>query len=120
MSWKDLSSAPIKGAFIANVIDVPEGASTLNILSTAGEFPMILVRRADRFFAYVNACPHQFLPLDYRGPQILSAAGDQLMCTSHGAKFSVETGVGTAGHGLGCSLDSVPLETTSDGRLLIG
>ena len=120
MNWKDLSSAPEKGTFVANAIDVPKGATSLQVLSVAGAFPMILVRRPDRFFAYVNACPHQYLPLDYRGPQILSAAGDQLMCTSHGAMYDLETGVGTSGHGLGSSLDSVPLELTDDGRILIG
>lgn len=120
MNWKSLSCAPENGTFVANAIDVPEGAASLEVLSVAGAFPIILARRGDRFFAYVNACPHQFLPLDYRGPQILSAAGDQLMRTSHGAMYDLETGVGTAGPGLGCALDPVPIEITDDGRILIG
>lgn len=120
MNWTDLSSAPAKGTFVANATDVPEGATTLEVLSDAGEFPMILAHQGGQFYAYVNACPHQFLPLDYRSPQILITAGDKLMCTSHGAMYDLKIGVGTAGHGLGCSLGSVPLEITKDGRILIG
>ncbi len=120
MNWKDLSSAPAKGTFVAKMKDVPEGVTTLDVRSQAGAFPMILAHQAGQFYAYVNACPHQYLPLNYRGSQILSAKGDQLMCTSHGAMYDLESGIGTAGHGLGCALDSVPLEITKGGQILIG
>ena len=90
---------------------------TLTVTTDKGDFPLLLVRAGERVHAYVNACPHQFLPLDYRGPQILSADGGKLMCTGHGAMFDAATGEPLAG--ADCALDRVPLRLVA-GQLLIG
>lgn len=112
MAWTDYSTAPDPGTPVgpANMT----GATTLTLITDKGEFPLLLVRAGDRVHAYVNACPHQYLPLDYRGPQILSADGARLMCTGHGAQFDAATGDPLAG--ADCALDRVPL--TLDGDLL--
>lgn len=77
----------------------------------------MLVKVASGIRAYVNACPHQYLPLDYRGKQLLSEDGAKLMCTAHGASFVAETGDVIAG--ADCALDAVPLELRGD-MILIG
>ena len=118
MSWRDYASAPDEGNPVCARDDV-QGAVALTIETAKGRFPVILVEMAAGVRAYVNACPHQYLPLDYRGGQILSADGTRLMCTSHGAQFDVATGMGVAGEGLGCALDAVPL-TEEAGRLFVG
>lgn len=119
-AWQTLPNAPSLGTFITDVAEVPEGVYPIDVETELGVFPMLLVRKGDLIFAYANMCPHQYLPLNYRGSQLLSADGDQLMCTAHGAMFDLETGKGTAGHGLDCALDKVPLSIGDSGKIFIG
>ncbi|RMF34078.1 MAG: hypothetical protein D6754_15655 [Alphaproteobacteria bacterium] len=105
--WASWPGAPAAGTRICAGADLVEGA-TLGV--APGGFPLLLVRQQGRVRAYVNACPHQYLPLDYRGGRVLSADGTLLRCTSHGAGFSVDTGEGVEGHGIGSCLEPVPVE----------
>jgi len=116
MAWTDFSSAPDRGTPVCKVTDVSE---TLTVMVTThkGEFPLLLVSVASGLKGYVNACPHQYLPLDYRGKQLLSADGAKLMCTAHGASFVAETGEAIAG--ANCALDAVPLDIHG-GMIVIG
>ena len=84
----------------------------------SGGFPILLIGQGTGLRAYVNACPHQFLPLDHRGSRLLSEDGRVIRCTNHGAGFSVETGDGTEGLGLGECLDRIPIEV-KDGVVVI-
>ncbi|RVV96844.1 (2Fe-2S)-binding protein [Mesobaculum littorinae] len=114
MSWLDYSTAPPDGTFVcaaSDLGDTPGAALALTVVSDRGRFPLILVRSPAGLRAYVNACPHQYLPLDHRGPQIVTSDGLRLQCTSHAAMFDIETGAGVGGPGLGCSLDPVPIRT---------
>lgn len=83
-------------------------------------FPILLARCESRLVAYVNACPHQFLPLDYRSKSVLSSDGRILRCTNHEAGFELTTGQGIDGFGVGCGLDPVPVEVTNDGMVRVG
>ena len=117
MSWTDYSTAPDPGTPVAALADVT-GARTLTLTTVRGEFPLLLVRAGRRVHAYVNACPHQYLPLDYRGPQILSADGARLMCTGHGAMFDAATGEPVSG--ADCALDRVPVVIEGDMIVIAG
>lgn len=108
MNWSDLSTAPETGTPVARAADV-EGAVAVTVTTAAGDFALLLVRVGARVRGYVNMCPHQYLPLDYRGPKLLSQDGTKLMCSAHGAMFDAATGRGVAGEGLGCALVTVPL-----------
>lgn len=116
MAWTDYSSAPDPGTPVAPLSQIG-GATTLMLTGERGDFPLLLVRVGDRVHGYVNACPHQYLPLDYRGPRILSADGARLMCTGHGAQFDAATGAPVSG--ADCALDPVPLVVQGD-LVLIG
>jgi nitrite reductase/ring-hydroxylating ferredoxin subunit len=83
-------------------------------------FPILLLRQGDALRVYVNACPHQFLPLDHKGNRLLSEDGKIIRCTSHGAGFSVATGEGIEGHGIGECLDAIPVEITGDAVVIAG
>lgn len=69
--------------------------------------------------AYVNACPHQYLPLDYRNDRILSADGALLRCSNHSAGFRLSDGQGVEGFGQGACLDPVPVSVNKDGTVVI-
>ena len=106
MSWKDYRGAPEPGAPLASAAEVPVGAT---LCVTLGPFPVVIVRGEAGLRAFVNACPHQYLPLDHKGSKLLSADGRTLRCTNHSAGFDAGTGEGTEGLGLGCALDEIPI-----------
>jgi len=95
---------------LAQSSDVPMGGTKTMMV---GAFPIVFVRGAGGLRAFVNACPHQYLPLDYKGDKLLSTDGKTLRCTNHSAGFSAETGDGTEGLGLGCALDPVPVSESA-------
>jgi len=115
LKWHDYPGAPAPGSMICDVKAIPE----TGILSTRiGGFPVLVLHNANRTHVFVNACPHQFLPLDQRSNSILSSDGLRLMCSNHSAEFDIETGKGTKGFGTGCQLVEVPSSVTTD-RLYI-
>ena len=106
MTWTDYSSAPAPGTPVCEAARL-DGVLSLSVTTDKGAFPMLVVQAGNDLRAYVNACPHQYLPLDYRGSQLLSADGTKLMCTAHGARFDILTG--EAVEGADCGLDPVPV-----------
>ena len=115
MSWKDYRDAPQPGTILAESAALAAGG-TLTV--TRGAFPALLVRAPAGLRAYVNACPHQYLPLDHKGDRLLSADGATLRCTNHSAGFDAGSGAGTEGLGLGCALEPIPVEER-DGAIRI-
>lgn len=111
MSWTDYSSAPDPGTLICHVGDIT-GVRALVVTTEKGQFPLLVLRAGESYRAYVNACPHQYLPLNYRGDRMLSADGTRLMCTAHGARFDIHTG--EAVEGADCGLDPVPVELVDE------
>src|ERR1044072_2765954 len=103
---------------LCEAVDIGE-ASLNSIKFGPADFPIVIVRSAGTLVAYVNACPHQYLPLDHRGDNVLSADGKILRCTNHSAGFRVEDGVGVEGLGLDCSLDAIPIVVDGNGRIRV-
>ena len=113
MSWQDLSTAPAPGTVVCETDEV-EGVKALDL---AG-IPLLVVKDAHGLRGFVNLCPHQFLPLDYRGGNLLSADGARLICSSHQAQFDAASGEVCDGPAE-CGLDPVPLRQ-EHGRVVIG
>lgn len=114
-AWRDFPGAPAPGTALCDAADIPaQGVKSLDIQG----FPVLLLRGAEGLRAYVNACPHQFLPLDWRSDRILSPDGRVLRCSNHDAGFDADTGQGLDGVAQGCALDPVPVELR-DGALVI-
>jgi nitrite reductase/ring-hydroxylating ferredoxin subunit len=100
--------------------DIQEGSATRLTLRRAGrDTALLVVRRGDALFAYEDVCPHQFLPLTYRGGRVLSADGTRFRCSSHGAEFAVEDGRCLAGPCNGAGLTRVALTVEPDGNVRI-
>ncbi|MGH1466116.1 MAG: Rieske (2Fe-2S) protein [Cognatishimia sp.] len=105
-AWKSYSGAPIEGTAICELSAVPDGNT--HCLELDG-YPIVLVRSDNDVRAFVNACPHQYLPLNHKGDKLISADKTILRCTSHGAGFSTETGEGVEGLAIGTCLDVIPV-----------
>jgi nitrite reductase/ring-hydroxylating ferredoxin subunit len=117
-SWKSYRGAPADGTILCEADDIAEG-SVKSIKLSPAAFPILIVRSAGVLAAYVNACPHQYLPLDHRGDNVLSADGTVLRCTNHSAGFRVQDGVGVEGLGLNCGLDPIPPVVDSGGLIRV-
>lgn len=106
LHWSDFPDAPQVGAFLFALGDIPEGGVLSRVVDG---FPVLAMMVGGLPKVFVNACPHQFLPLDHHGDQLLSEDGEHLLCTNHSAKFRARDGEGIAGEGLGCRLSVVPV-----------
>lgn len=110
--WTDFPDAPDPGTVVCDVLALQTGVNAI----TVGEYPVLVVQDCHGTRAFVNACPHQFLPLDTRG-EVLGADGRRLICTNHDAVFDAVTGEGLGGFGLNCSLSVVPI--VQDGAVYV-
>ncbi len=105
LTWQDFPDAPASGHQICAVADIPrDGVLSLSLEG----YPVLVVIDGATPKVFVNACPHQFLPLDQRSNSILSADGRRLMCSNHQAEFDIADGTGARGFGLGACLAVVP------------
>jgi nitrite reductase/ring-hydroxylating ferredoxin subunit len=68
------------------------------------------VRWRGRVHAYVNACRHQSLPLDFGDARFFDEAFDALVCCHHGARYAPDTGRCTDGPCEGGTLTGLAVE----------
>src|SRR5690606_8080787 len=82
---------------------------------------LFVVRAGGGAFGYLNACPHLGTPLDWGGFEgggsFVSADSGHILCATHGAEFSVESGLSLAGPCRGAWLRRVSLSRGADGLL---
>ena len=116
-NWRSYRNAPTPGTVLCplSLLQDP-GAVCLDL----DGFPLLLVRRDGVVRGFVNACPHQFLPLNHRGDKVMSADGMRLICSNHGAAFDALTGIGQDGLGSDCTLDRVPVTIGPGGIIVVG
>ena len=53
---------------------------------------LLAVRQGDRVYVYQNACPHIGTPLDWTPDRFLTVDRRHLICATHGAQFTIDTG----------------------------
>jgi nitrite reductase/ring-hydroxylating ferredoxin subunit len=96
---------------ICRLDEIPDGSARgFRLPGPPGrELRAFAVRRGDAVHAYVNRCPHRGTPLDWVPDQLLDAAGEHLVCATHGAVFRVEDGVCLAGPCAGDQLEPCPV-----------
>lgn len=116
MDWQDFPDAPPTGTILPiKGNEIVDGAVRC---ASIGDFNLILARQGGRLVGYVNACPHQFLPLNHRSDAILSTCGQVLRCSNHSAGFRLADGCGSEGLGIGSNLIRVPVGARGDSILL--
>jgi len=113
---------PARGA-ICRVGDVPDGDALgfeVDAGGGAGRIGVIVVRRGEVVHVYRNRCPHRGTPLDWRPDRFLDAAGEHLICATHGALFRLEDGVCVAGPCAGDALTPVAVVVEAGSVRLAG
>ncbi|MBT0956912.1 Rieske (2Fe-2S) protein [Alphaproteobacteria bacterium KMM 3653] len=114
MDYTDFPGAPAPGTPLCALDTLPDGGTKCFEI---GGFPVVALRRGADAWAFVNACPHQFLPLNTRSDALLTQDGTALMCSNHNASFDAQTGQG-AGICAGQALAAIPV-TLADGQLTV-
>ncbi|WP_250536884.1 Rieske 2Fe-2S domain-containing protein [Caballeronia sp. AZ10_KS36] len=71
---------------------------------------VVVVRRGDRAWAYVNRCPHFSVPLDFVPGTVSCYRSQVLMCAHHSALFRFDDGKCIDGPCKGAALEAVPVE----------
>lgn len=79
-----------------------------------------VVRYRGRPYAYVNACRHESLPLDFGDAHFFDEAYDALVCCHHGARYRPETGECVGGPCVGGRLTPLALEEREGALWCVG
>ena len=116
---KERRNVPAVGTFICNMEDLDNpGARGFTFGNGSSAFKFFIVRQGDEAFAYVNECPHAFLPLNRITTKFLTLNEEKILCAAHAAIFQIEDGLCTGGPCAGKSLLALPLDCT-EGALCI-
>jgi nitrite reductase/ring-hydroxylating ferredoxin subunit len=77
-----------------------------------GDWPFrgFVVRKGNQVFAYQNYCMHVGHPLNWQPDRFLTEDGGQIVCSSHGALYEIDTGICVAGPCTGAELISLPVD----------
>ncbi len=109
MSWRDHPDRPADGTRLCALADIPdEGGHEVTFGSGKENFRIVLLRRDNRVWSYLNFCPHFSLPLNYE-PQTFVTLDGLIMCAHHTAFFNFDDGRCVDGPCVGDGL--VPLPT---------
>ncbi|MGF7190930.1 nitrite reductase/ring-hydroxylating ferredoxin subunit [Robbsia andropogonis] len=82
----------------------------------AGHDTVLVVRRGDKVFAYLDACPHYGnTPMAWRKDAYLNSDGTRIVCFAHGAQFDIATGECLVGPCLGQRLTRLDTAVTAHG-----
>jgi len=81
---------------------------------------LFVVRKNGKLYAYWDACPHYGnTPMAWRTDAYLNAAGNRIVCSSHGSEFEIETGRCVHGAALGKELTPATVELTGSGEVVL-
>ena len=101
-------------------IDQLQDLGTWNVVLGEGdeELDIVIVQTKGARYAYINSCPHQFIPLETFPNHFLTEDKTHLVCSGHGAQFALDTGACTRGPCLGKGLDPLRIEE-KDGAIYL-
>lgn len=105
---------------LCHISELSDPGSAGFAVEVNGERVLILVvRRGDDVFAYINSCPHLGVPLDMEPGRFLNIERRYILCSTHGALFRLDSGLCVAGPCRDKSLKPFDI-TLTDGWILPG
>ena len=123
VDWRSLPNAPAAGTPLCALGELAPGE--IREFSFPGDsgstplFRLIVYRDGDQVNAYVNQCPHHWLPMNRSDGVFLRWSHTELMCSHHSAVFNLAgNGECTMGPCQGSNLTRVPLQV-SEGQIRI-
>lgn len=109
MNWLENPNCPKVGDRLCSIADVPDGGG-FEVSFGEGEtaLRLLLLRKGERCWGYVNNCPHFSLPLNFE-PQNFVIFEDMVVCAHHTAFFNFDDGACVDGPCAGTGLTNVPI-----------
>lgn len=93
MGWREHPAAPAAGSPLGLLHDLPDGEGREFVFGSGVEALRILVvRRGESAWGYVNRCPHNYIPLNDQPERFVSFDHEWIVCSTHGAVFRYEDG----------------------------
>jgi nitrite reductase/ring-hydroxylating ferredoxin subunit len=100
---------------LCTLADLPENGARGFTLDNNSADAIFVVRRDGLLRAYRDICPHYGRTrLAWRRDAYLTEDLGHILCSAHGAEFSLDTGICVVGPCLGQSLEPVPVELRGD------
>jgi nitrite reductase/ring-hydroxylating ferredoxin subunit len=105
--------------FLCRIAELAD-PGTKNVVLSEGEdaLDIIIVQTKGARHAYINCCPHQFIPLETFPNHFLTEDKRFFLCSGHGARFELDTGACHSGPCLGRGLDRLAIEEKEGGVYL--
>jgi nitrite reductase/ring-hydroxylating ferredoxin subunit len=94
------------------------GAKSIVLGEGGDRLDVVVVVKDGRHHAYINSCPHQFIPLEIFPDHFYSEDKRHLICSGHGALFEPDTGLCIEGPCENDSLDRLRI-TEKDGDIYL-
>lgn len=105
--------------FLCRIDELADPGTKNVVLKDDGEeLDIIIVQSKGVRHAYINCCPHECIPLETFPNHFLTEDRRYLLCSGHGARFELATGVCRSGPCLGQGLDRLLVEE-KDGALYL-
>ncbi len=107
------------GQLLCHLDDLaPTGAKGVTLGQGRDALEIVVVRDGTVVRAYENSCPHLHMPLETVPNRFLDETGRHLVCTTHGARFSITDGYCVSGPCQGSWLKALEITVTgTDVRL---
>lgn len=87
-------STDLPSLALCNSTDLLEGADAVpfDVMYCGQTCRGFAIRFEGKAYAYLNRCSHVATELDYQPNRIFDSSGQWLMCATHGAMYSPDTG----------------------------
>jgi Ferredoxin subunits of nitrite reductase and ring-hydroxylating dioxygenases len=86
---------------------LPEGSA---LSFTLGSKQAFAIHREGAIYAYLNACPHLGIPLEWMPNEFLDDENELIQCSTHGALFLIDTGECVSGPCRGDRLTPIAIQ----------
>jgi len=119
-SASDFPAGPARGHRLIAAADVALGKSwSTEFKRDQRTFRLFLHHGPEGFYAFENRCPHAGTPLNLIGDRFLNQAGSHYICATHGARFTLDTGLCTLGPCKGERLRSLKIAIDDGGWIVV-
>lgn len=98
---------PNQEQVLCRLEDIPDGNSR-GFLRQDGHDRVFAVRIGADAYVYLNACPHEWVSMNFRKDYFMNGDNSEIVCYAHGAHFTIESGLCTSGPCINKALVKVP------------